>query len=119
MRRGRVAVPLAQAKRAADWCDNYLESHARRIYSCIVNPQVRAARDLARKIKSRKVGGNESFSVRDVYLKGWTGLDTPEAVRQAIDLLEDAGWIRPVTAQANALGGRPSSRYTVNPRTWL
>jgi putative DNA primase/helicase len=41
-------VSLEHAKQAAAWSD-YLESHARRVYSCIVTPQVRTARELAEK----------------------------------------------------------------------
>ena len=110
-------VGLRHAKRAAAWCD-YLESHARRVYSCIVTPQLRAARELADKIKHRKVGASGFFSCRDVYLTGWSGLDSPEAVKQAAEVLEDAGWVRDVSAPSGPLGGRPANRYAVNPRVW-
>jgi putative DNA primase/helicase len=61
-------VSLRHAQQAAAWCE-YLESHARRVYSCIVTPQLRAARELADKIKHRKVGTERFFSCRDVYLR--------------------------------------------------
>jgi putative DNA primase/helicase len=108
-------ISLEYARIAAAWCD-YLESHARRAYSCIVTPQLRAARELADKIKKRKVGANGYFSCRDVYLKGWSGLDTPEAVKLAADVLEDAYWVMDVSGGSGPLGGRPSNRYAVNPR---
>lgn len=114
---GDYTVSLRHAKQAAAWCD-YLESHARRVYSCIVTPQLRAARELAEKIKRRKVGTDRFFSCRDVYLKGWTGLDTPEAVKQAAEVLQDAGWLRDVSTEPGRFGGRPSNRYEVNPRVW-
>jgi len=110
-------VSLKHARQAAAYCE-YLESHARRVYSCIVTPQVRAARELAEKIKQRKVGADGFFSCRDVYLKGWTGLDSPEAVKQAADVLEDAGWVRDVSGESGRVGGRPSNRYEINPRVW-
>jgi putative DNA primase/helicase len=110
-------VSLASAKRAAAWCD-YLESHARRVYSCIVTPQLRAARELADKIKRRKAGADGCFSCRDVYLKGWSGLDSPEAVKQAAEVLEDAGWVRDVSGESGPFGGRPANRYEVNPGVW-
>ncbi|HEY6347229.1 MAG TPA: DUF3987 domain-containing protein [Bryobacteraceae bacterium] len=111
------SVSLCHARQAAAWCE-YLESHARRVYSCITTPQMRAARELAEKIKQRKIGADGFFSCRDVYLKGWSGLDTPEAVRQAAEVLEDAGWIRGLPSESSdPLGrGRPSNRYAVNPR---
>jgi putative DNA primase/helicase len=108
------AVSLDSARRAAAWCE-YLESHARRVYSCVVTPQLRAARELADKIKRRKVGADGFFSCRDVYLKGWSGLDSPEAVKQAAEVLQDAGWVRDLAGESGPFGGRPSNRYQVNP----
>jgi putative DNA primase/helicase len=114
-------VSLEHTFQAVEWCD-YLESHARRVYSCVVIPQVRAARELADRIKKKHIrnkdGDSDWFAARDVYLKGWTGLDTPEMVRAAADVLEDAGWVRHIASEPGAQGGRPSNRYTVNPRVW-
>ncbi len=110
-------VSLRHTQQAAAWCA-YLESHARRVYSCIVTPQLRAAGELAGRIKARKVGADGFFSCRDVYLKGWSGLDTPEAVKLAAEVLHDAGWVREKTGESGPSGGRPSSRYEVNPRVW-
>jgi putative DNA primase/helicase len=113
-----LLVSLEHTKQAAALCD-YLESHAVRIYSCITSPQMRAARELADKIKGRKAGANGFFTFRDVYLKGWSGLDTPEAVRLAAQVLEDAGWIREVNGEPRpSTGGRPPLRYQVNPKVW-
>jgi hypothetical protein len=112
-----LKIRLDQARRAAAWCE-YLESHARRVYSCVVTPQLRAARELAEKIRSRKVGAHGFFSCREVYLKGWSGLDSPEAVKLAAEVLEDAGWVRSLATECGPLGGRPSNRYEVNPRVW-
>jgi putative DNA primase/helicase len=113
---GKLRIPLQNVRQAAAMCE-YLESHAKRVYSCIVSPQMRAAHELAQKIKQRKVGASGSFSCRrDVYLKGWTGLTSPEAVRQAIEILEAANWIRRLVDQPNPVGGRPPDRYEVNPR---
>ena len=44
---GRDKISLQHAKQAAAWCD-YLESHARRIYSMIVSPERQAANELGR-----------------------------------------------------------------------
>ena len=104
-------VSLAHARQAATWCD-YLEVHARRIYGCLVAPELHAARELAEKIVNGKFSAE--FSTRDVYLRGWSGLSTPEEARAALRVLEDSGWIRPV---ANEVGeGRPSERWEVNPQ---
>jgi putative DNA primase/helicase len=114
---GTAEVSLEHAKQAAELCD-YLESHARRIYSCIVTPQLRAARELAHKIKTHKIGANGVFSRRDVYINGWSGLDSPDAVKHAAEVLEDSGWIRSLLQESGPSGGRPSDRYEINPRVW-
>jgi len=112
-----LCVSLEHAARAAEWC-SYLESHARRIYSCVTTPQMRAAQVLAQKIKNRKVGADGFFTHREVYVKGWSGLDTPEAVKLAAHILLDACWIREQTGEVKPISGRPSNRYQVNPRIW-
>lgn len=114
---GGPEVSLEHTRQAAAWCE-YLESHARRIYSCVVTPQVRAARELAEKIKAGKVGAKGSFSCREVYNKNWSGLDAPEAVKRAAEILEDAGWVRQFIVESGPAGGRPTSVYEVNPRFW-
>jgi hypothetical protein len=116
---GADTVSLEHTRKAAAWCQ-YLESHARRVYSCIVTPQLRAARELAKKLKERKLGTDGFFCCRDVYLKGWSGLDSPEAARQAAEVLQDAGWVRDVCGESSdPLGrGRPANRYKVNPGVW-
>jgi hypothetical protein len=110
-------VSLEHARQAAAWCE-YLESHARRVYSCVVTPQLRAARELAEKIKKRKIGADGFFSCREVYLKGWSGLDSPEAVKLAAEVLQDAGWVRGLSGESGPFGGRPSNRFEVNPAVW-
>jgi putative DNA primase/helicase len=112
-----LLVSLEHARQAAAWCD-YLESHARRIFSCVTTPQMRAAQILAEKLKNRKVAAEGCFTCRDIYLKGWSGLDNPELVKMAAEVLQDAGWIRAVGQESGAFGGRPSSRYVVNPKVW-
>jgi len=110
-------VSLQHAQQAAAFCD-YLESHARRVYACVITPQLRAAQVLASKIKTKKVGADGVFSLREVYLKGWSGLDTPELAQGAAGILQDAGWIRPVNDAPGPQGGRPSMRYEINPKVW-
>jgi hypothetical protein len=108
-------VSLEHARQAAAFCA-YLESHARRIYACLTTPQMRAAQELAEKTKSNKVGVNGIFTLRDVYLKGWSGLDTPELARVAVQVLADTGWVREAPGESSPSGGRPTARYQVNPK---
>jgi hypothetical protein len=110
-------VSLDHARQAAVWTD-YLESHARRIYSCITTPQLRAAQELAGRIRRRTVGSDGIFTGREVYNKGWSGLDSPEAVRLAADVLVDAWWLRELSAGPGPSGGRPSTSYSINPKVY-
>lgn len=120
---GGESVSLDHARRAADFCD-YLDSHARRVYACIVSPELRAARELGKKVRSGQAGtadkesGLTVLSAREVYRQGWTGLSTPQEVYAAIEILEDAGWLRPFRQESGPSGGRPSSRYIINPRVY-
>ena len=107
------SVSLEHTQQAAACCE-YLESHASRIYSCATTPQLRAARDLAGKIKGKKLP--EVFSLRQVYLKGWSGLDSTQAARLAVEALLDADWIRQSPNESRT--GRPSERYEINPGVW-
>ena len=108
-------VSLEHTQQAAEFC-SYLEAHMWRIYSCVVSPQIKAAQDLAAKLKQRNVFVDGSFCCRDVYLKGWSGLDSPATAKQAIEVLVDAGWIRPLPDKREPTGGRPADRYQINPK---
>jgi putative DNA primase/helicase len=88
---GRGPVSLQAAAKAADWCE-FLESHARRIYASCIHPELKAAQNLATKIKSGKVSNH--MTIRDIYRKGWSGLNKANLVKDAISVLEEYGWIR-------------------------
>jgi hypothetical protein len=111
----RLQIPLHNAQQAAAMCE-YLESHARRVYSSILTPQMRAAHELAAHIQRHEIGADAPFSCRDVYRKCWSGLDSPELVERAVEVLQDAVWIRPATTEPKPAGGRTASRFTVNPK---
>jgi putative DNA primase/helicase len=59
----------------------------------------------------------ESFTPRQIAVKGWAGLGSPDAVRKAADLLVDYDYLRrEVSRSGDANGrGRPSDRYLINP----
>ena len=107
--------------RALAWGD-YLRSHANRLYSAAVMPETTDATTLLAKIRGGKLSDAngvilENFTPRQIAVKGWSGLGTPEAVRKAADLLTDYGWLhRELIQSGDAIGrGRPSDRYTINP----
>ena len=109
--------------RALAWGD-YLRTHANRLYAAAVIPETAGARALLTKIKTGKLADRDgvildSFTPRQVAQKSWTGLETPDEVRKAADVLADYDWLRQdVQASGDVMGrGRPSDRYIINPAT--
>jgi putative DNA primase/helicase len=108
-------IDLAHAEMAEAWCE-YLESHARRVYACVVTPRMKAAADLAAKLKKGDVGENGTVTRRDIYRCQWTGLDDPDKVSDALEILRDVGWVRPSPSEPTPFGGRPADRWLINPK---
>jgi putative DNA primase/helicase len=107
------AVSLRHAQQAADWCD-YLESHARRVYSARIAPEQLAALALAKRLRKGWKREEARFSIRDVYRNGWSGMENPEEARAAVRVLESAGWLRAIKTATGT--GRPSENFTINPK---
>jgi putative DNA primase/helicase len=107
-------VDSMHAQQAVDWCD-YLESHTRRIYDSQASPEKLAAVTVSLRLRGMWAKGKHSFSLRDVYRQGWTGVGTKEQARAALQVLEAAGWVMQVPQQATKVG-RPSETYLINPR---
>jgi len=116
--RGAWQVSKENAGRAIKWC-TYLESHARRIYSLKPSPEQQSAIALLGKIRDRAIGPTGFFTVREAAQHEWTALKTAGQVRKAVALLMTSGWIRPTSLPVESKGGRPSSRFEVNPQVWL
>ena len=106
-------IPLHQIQRAAGWCQ-YLETHARRVYS-EGSPRTIAAL-LGAKISSGALGTR--FTLREVQKKGWSGFANPAIIRVVLRELEESGWIRKEQSHSTERGGRPSEAYRVNPRVY-
>ena len=84
----------------------YLESHARRIYSYATRPDIDAAKTLLKRLSAGKL--SSPFSTRDIYQKGWAGLENPSKTLSAINLLLE---YRHLTEEAVVTGGRPTTLY--------
>jgi hypothetical protein len=104
-------VSLDAAQRAAAWCD-FLEQHARRIYQAAFDGDPEPAQRLADRIRSSLPN---PFSVWQVVQKGWSGLDTTDAVERAVAMLEEHDWVRRVEIPPGPQGGRPKVEIHVNP----
>lgn len=95
----------------------YLQTHTRRAYASITTPDVSTARAILLKLKRGEV--KCTFSARDIYHNGWSGLSEPERIRDALTFLEDLDWLASSTASPSVQGGRPKVMYTANPRGLL
>lgn len=112
--RGIGPVPLAALEKALLWAV-YLESHARRLYSAVLRPDVASARELGRHIKLGDLTGK--FTLRDTYRNGWVGLANKEDAEAATEMLSDLGWIRQIAGEPSPKGGRPAGAiFAINPR---
>ena len=97
---------LAQAIR---WGE-ILESHARRIYSCGIEPGITHARALAKRIVSGEVA--DGFTERDVYRNHWSLLSDKHQVQLAVAELVELDWLR---VETQTTQGRPKVIHRINP----
>ncbi len=99
-------------EQALKWAD-LLESHARKIYSNVIHSELRSAHALMKKIQSNAV--TSGMTVRSIYRKGWSHLESSSQVDKALALLEDSGWL-----QIEQIKGATKAREEIvlNPRLW-
>ena len=84
----------------------YLESHAQRIYSYATRPDIDAAKTLLKRLAGGKL--SSPFKMREIYQKGWAGLESPSKTQSAINLLLEYHHLR--EEEINT-GGRPTTHY--------
>ncbi len=95
---------------AINWA-HYLELHAQKLYQETLSVPQKGALLLAKKIKSGAV--KDGDSLRSIYRRHWSWLDTPEKLDRAIARLEECGWVL-VESTSNTTG--KSSVIRVNPK---
>jgi len=106
------SITVSSLRRALAYTE-YLESHARRIYSLSSGQAFDHASELAKKIKQGKL--SNQFTLRDVYRKNWHLLATKGDVQSACDELQEMDWLRSHVTE----GGyqqRSKMIYTINPK---
>ncbi len=79
----------------------------------MVCPEMACARELARHLSAGDLP--DTFTTREVYRHGWSGLTQPEQARKALDLLNDFAWVREQEALPSVTGGRPTETWQINP----
>ncbi|MBM3458369.1 MAG: DUF3987 domain-containing protein [Armatimonadetes bacterium] len=108
---GAGPVGETALRRACGWGE-YLESHARRVYTPALAPASTAAQALAGRIRCGDL--EREFALRDVQRPQWSGLSSREEIVRGLELLEALDWVRP---SEEPTAGRPRTRYAVNP--WI
>jgi putative DNA primase/helicase len=103
------AVSDVATRKAIAWAD-YLEAHARRAYAIVINSASVAGKALAKRIVKGEL--KDGFTLRDLYRKHWTGLSDKQAVEQAVDLMQELGWLR---EEIQETGGKSKTRYRLHP----
>ena len=109
-RRDFAEVGVESITMAINWA-HYLELHAQKLYQETLSVPEKGALLLAKKIKSGTV--KDGDSLRSIYRRHWSWLDTPEKLDRAIARLEECGWVL-VESISNATG--KSSVLRVNPK---
>jgi putative DNA primase/helicase len=99
--------------RALAWGE-YLRTHAIRIYQSAIQPETTGAKTILKKIKAKVL--IDGFTAREVAQRQWAGLSDVEAVKKALALLTDYEYINPQTSPTSPKGGRPSEKYSINPK---
>lgn len=106
------AVSLRSAQMAGAWCD-FLEVHARKVYSDELAGNLSAAHILARKLEEGAV--RDGMTVRSIAEKDWSGLRRAGRVYAGAEELARLGWVRIEESAPGDRGGRPSTFLRVHP----
>jgi hypothetical protein len=100
---------------AEAWC-NYLETHARRCYGLLLDGGLRGAQLISKALKKGALP--DGFTARDIKQK-WRTLRKDGDTEAALEWLIKAGWLFEVAEKPGASGGRPSSKYRINPAVFM
>ena len=111
-----TAVNANAVERAIRWA-GYFESHARRLYAAGGMTATEAAKTIIARI--RKGDLTDGFTARDVHQRDWSGLTIAETVQAALDLLVKHKWLKEQMTGTGARGGRPTTKYQINPRMMI
>lgn len=115
--RGPEPIEVSHLSLAAalELADDYIKPMALRVYGDAALPPVeRNAAILARYIMKHQPQRVNGGDIR----RHWRlpGLKTADAVREALDLLTEAAWLRPAPAREGDSTGRQRSDFVVNPK---
>jgi hypothetical protein len=92
----------------------YLETHAKRVYSSASESETAAAQAILRHI--RKGDLENGFTAREVHRHRWTNLTEHEQVANGLNLLVDYDYLAETELGTKPRGGRPKVVYAINPK---
>ncbi|MEP3632378.1 MAG: YfjI family protein [Shimia thalassica] len=97
--------------RAILYVGHHIQQHTQRAYgSDSFTEEEKNAERIARYIWHEEL---ENVSSREIQRKSWAGLNSSTTVRVALDLLEEAGWLKRAPFSGS---GRPPMKFLVNPK---
>lgn len=91
----------------------YLETHAKRLYTSGINQEVAAAKAIIAKVRGGQLP--KTFSSRDIWRSGWANLTDREQVSAGLRMLTDLDWLG---ASRMETKGRTATTFTANPRAF-
>lgn len=103
---GRLDVGVECTAMALEWAD-YLKSHAKRLYSLGLNLGIEGAHLLLKR-KKKLIA---PFTAREIYRKGWKGINSVQDATEAIQCLIDHRYLEVKTSDTQDAGGRPTVVY--------
>jgi putative DNA primase/helicase len=104
-------IAKTELVRALAW-DEYLRTHAERIYHSANTSSVTGSKRILSEIGKGKV--HDGFTAREIAIRNWSGLDNVESVNLSLEVLVDHGYLKTLTTKS-PLGGRESTKYIINP----
>lgn len=92
----------------------YFEAHAKRCYESVSGGAVNDAKTIICLLKEKRL--SDHFKAADIYRNGLGGLSDSVKVKEALELLQEYGWI--ALEQVRSKNGRPSEFWILNPRAF-
>ena len=105
---GNGPVSETATLQALAWGE-YLETHAKRAYGSISQPEVSVAKAILKRIKKGDL--KPPFTTKDVWRPGWTNLSDRDQVLAGLQLLEDYNHL---IQERMDTGGRPKTLFYLN-----
>ncbi len=111
-RKPNESIGKKDLEKSIKWAQ-YLESHAMKIYGMSLNNELKYALLISKRFKKLQ----NPFTLREVRQKNWSELKTNKIIQNALDILVDHKYLR-VQNIKNSSGGRPSTKYYINPKVF-